>query len=406
MVLADMMKILMRRVIGLSAVMASLLLPAEGQSEDVPRALPVDPSTLGADDSREIKPDNEEDAVKVVSEEVVPLSDGEVILPEHRAPAHADGQYLDAVTSRDDAVRLQIFLDQAGFGPGVIDGKPGRFTRLGLNAWSEAHGFPDDDSRPALERARREVPRPFARAMVPDVAREWVNPKLSYKRAEQAKAKRMSYRSYGEFMSERFHTDVAFLIELNDQASVYGAKPGDRLVVPNVRAFRIEAFGGEPFGEDPALMSRHLVLDTGDKQARIYESMPKALVVDETDGGVKIEANRALVASFPITPGREEFIRYGTWEMKNAVPFPYWRYDQQFLDTGKRSDEALNIPPGPNSPVGVIWMGLSVSGIGVHGTSDPETIGRSRSAGCIRMSNWNAARLPDLIRPGATVEIR
>ena len=62
--------------------------------------------------------------------------------------------------------------------------------------------------------------------------------------------------------------------------------------------------------------------------------------------------------------------------------------------------------PGPNSPVGIFWCGLSKPGIGLHGTSDPETIGRARSSGCIRLANWDAIRLPTLIRPGTTVEIR
>jgi lipoprotein-anchoring transpeptidase ErfK/SrfK len=88
------------------------------------------------------------------------------------------------------------------------------------------------------------------------------------------------------------------------------------------------------------------------------------------------------------------------------VELPYWRYDPLLLDTGKRGSDSLNIPPGPNSPVGVIWNGLSKAGIGLHGTSNPETIGRARSHGCIRLANWDAIRLPNLIRPGTTVEIR
>jgi lipoprotein-anchoring transpeptidase ErfK/SrfK len=113
-----------------------------------------------------------------------------------------------------------------------------------------------------------------------------------------------------------------------------------------------------------------------------------------------------LIASFPITPGKPKFIKLGTWELRSCIEMPFWRYDQQLLDTGKRSKDALNIPAGPNSPVGVIWNGLSKPGIGLHGTSDPETIGRARSAGCIRLANWDAIRLPTLIRPGTTVEIR
>lgn len=90
------------------------------------------------------------------------------------------------------------------------------------------------------------------------------------------------------------------------------------------------------------------------------------------------------------------------------VEMPWWRYDQHFLDTGERGPEEqrLNIPPGPNSPVGIIWNGTSKPGIGVHGTDNPDSIGRARSAGCIRLCNWDAARLPQFIRPGATVEIR
>jgi lipoprotein-anchoring transpeptidase ErfK/SrfK len=118
------------------------------------------------------------------------------------------------------------------------------------------------------------------------------------------------------------------------------------------------------------------------------------------------EGTLALLAAFPITPGRPEVIHFGTWKMANCIDFPYWRYDQQFLDTGKRSDNALNIPPGPNSPVGILWSGLTKSGIGIHGTDSPETIGRARSSGCIRMANWDAARLPSFVRPGATVEVR
>ena len=135
-----------------------------------------------------------------------------------------------------------------------------------------------------------------------------------------------------------------------------------------------------------------------------------ALVVEEEETistkPVLVKPNRALVASFPITPGKPQFIHYGVWKLNNSVELPVWRYDQSLLDTGKRSSNALNIPPGPNSPVGIIWNGLSKPGIGLHGTADPETIGRARSAGCIRLANWDAIRIPTLIRPGATVEIR
>jgi hypothetical protein len=215
----------------------------------------------------------------------------------------------------------------------------------------------------------------------------------------------MSYRSFAEFMAERYHTDVQFLVELNGREKSASLAPRDSLLVPNVRAFRIEGLTGARYPEESPLNERHLVIDTRIHQMRIYESAPQALIVSR-EGMALPAANRALIASFPITRGQSKFVKLGHFRMINCLEFPYWRYDQQLLETGERSDRALVIPPGPNSPVGVLWAGLSKPGIGLHGTSSPQTIGRARSAGCIRLANWDAARLPTLVRPGATVEIR
>jgi lipoprotein-anchoring transpeptidase ErfK/SrfK len=316
---------------------------------------------------------------------------------------------LDAKPTGDDAVRLQIFLDEANFGPGVIDGKPGRFTELAVRSWNEVNGHPIEGWIAVNTAARQAVPNPMAVAVVPEQAKTWVDPTLSTKRSLQAKKKRMSYRSYGEFMAERYHCDVPYLAELNTWQKINSLKPQDSIIVPNVKPFLIESLTGINHEADEALSARHVVVDTKVNQVRIFEAAPVALVVAEPgteEARPVTRANRGLIASFPITPGQPKFIRFGTWELRNMVELPWWRYDQKFLDTGKRSENALNIPPGPNSPVGVIWNGTSRAGIGLHGTSDPETIGRARSAGCIRLANWDAVRLPQLIRPGATVEIR
>ncbi len=316
---------------------------------------------------------------------------------------------LELKPTGDDALRLQIFLDEAKFGPGVLDGKPGQFTELAVRSWNEVNGHPLSDWQAVNTAARKAVPNPFATAVVPDLAKDWINPRLPIKRSLQAQVKRMSYRSYAEFMSERYHTDVPYLISLNSLAKINNLKPRDSLIVPNVTPFHIEQLTGYSHKAEEALSQRHAVVDTKINQIRIFEAAPVALVIAEP-GAPEISPitrpNRGLIASFPITPGKPQFIKFGTWELRNMIELPYWRYDQQLLDTGKRSKNALNIPPGPNSPVGVIWNGTSKSGIGLHGTSDPETIGRSRSAGCIRLANWDAVRLPSLIRPGTTIEIR
>jgi len=310
-----------------------------------------------------------------------------------------------------DAVRLQIFLDQQHFGPGVIDGKPGLFTEHAVMSWNEVNGHALHDWTTVQTAAKQSVSQHLITVTVPNLTAKWVNPKLSNDRIAQSKTQRLSYRSVGELMAERYHTDVDFLIELNGAKKIYALKEGSELFVPNVTPFEIEKIAGIQHPREETKAQRHVVVDTKRNQMRIYEAAPLALIVAEDDAAVaaKPVANRSLIASFPITPGKPQFIHYGMWEMRTCVEFPNWRFDKSLLETGKRSKDpskVYDLPSGPNSPVGVIWCGLSKSGIGLHGTADPETIGRAQSAGCIRLANWDAIRLPTLIRPGSSVEIR
>jgi lipoprotein-anchoring transpeptidase ErfK/SrfK len=306
----------------------------------------------------------------------------------------------------DDAARLQIFLEQANFGPGVVDGKIGLFSELAVKSWNEVNGHELDDWNAVNTAAREAITNPYAVALVPEIASEWVNSKLSTKRSEQAKTKRMAYRSIAEFMSERYHTDIPTLIRLNPEIKIYGLQPKASINVPNVTPFLVEELTDRAWKELEDLSDRYVVVDTKKNQVRIFAAAPRPTIITDPNAPVAPVANTSLLASFPITPGKPQFIKFGSWKLHNMVALPWWRYDQQLLDTGKRSEKALMIPPGPNSPVGIIWCGTTRAGIGMHGTSDPETIGRSRSAGCIRLCNWDAVRLPTLIRPGATIEIR
>jgi lipoprotein-anchoring transpeptidase ErfK/SrfK len=373
-----------------SCILPLLIVGSTAAMAEIPRALPVDPSEITPTPQQQATPTPAAPATPAEPVELGPETAADPDTP----PAASEAPGLE------DAVRLQIFLDEALFGPGVIDGRPGRFTRLAAATWNESQGHPPEDLEPAMAAAREAVPHPFATAVVPELATDWVDPDLSYQRSKQKDARRMSYRSHVEFMSERYHTDVPFLRELNGEEVIRTLAPGKSLLVPNVDPFLVENITGARYEAEEPQSSRHVVVDTGLNQVRIYESAPRARIVGQQ------APNPALVAAFPITPGQERFIKYGQWELRNAVELPYWRYDQSLLDGRGRSNQAFNIPPGPNSPVGIIWMGLSVPGIGIHGTADPHTIGRSRSAGCIRTANWDAIRLPGLIRPGASVEIR
>ena len=315
---------------------------------------------------------------------------------------------LDVKPTGDDALRLQIFLDNSNFGPGIVDGRPGRFTELAVQSWNEVNGHPILDWVAVNTAARQAVPNPLAVAIVPDFVKQWVDGSLPTKVSQQAKRKRMSYRSVAEFISERYHCDVPYLVLLNGSSKINKLKARDTVIVPNITPFTIESLTGAEYQTDPAISQRHAVVDTKINQVRIFEAAPAALIVAEPGSTSVSRANKGLIASFPITPGESRFIKFGTWKVRNSVELPYWRYDQKLLDTGKRSadSQSLNIPPGPNSPVGIFWCGLTRPGIGMHGTPSPETIGRARSHGCIRMANWDAVRLPTLIRPGTTVEIR
>ncbi len=291
---------------------------------------------------------------------------------------------------RDTVLRIQIFLDRNLFGPGKIDGAIGEFTYKAVVNYNYAHGHRDIYNwGHAQEAAEREVPVPYAAYKIKADLLAYVNPNLPEEPEEQAKLPFMAYRSLVELIAERFHTDETFLELINPQKKMNALKPGDIVVVPNVRSFRIEEVKPmQSYKTDPVLSSHTIVIDTTERMAAVYS------------------AKEMMLAAFPITPGKPQFIPLGEWEVKTIMNTPSFRYDKQFLEEGVRGDEAHQLPPGPNSPVGIIWCGLSKSGIGLHGTALPRTIGRSRSAGCVRFANWDAIRLPQLIRPGSRVIVR
>ena len=200
----------------------------------------------------------------------------------------------------------------------------------------------------------------------------------------------MGYRDIAEFVSEKFHTSVECLERINPGVSFSQLKGGAIITVPNVKTpFLIEQVPySQKFGPDPVLSAHRVVVDTKERVATFY---------DDKD---------TLFASFPITPGQKKFIHVGSWIVQNMISTPEFRWDKSMLDEGKRSEQFYQLPPGPNNPVGIFWAGTNKTGIGLHGTSSPETIGRSESHGCVRLANWDAVRLPDLIRPGARMEMK
>ena len=295
-------------------------------------------------------------------------------------------------TDKDTALRVQIFLDQEMFAPGKIDGDLGEFSYKAVVNWNYAHGKSDlYDWEAVVKNAKSKVPVAQASYTIRAELQAYINPKLSEKPELWQNFKEMLYRSMDELVAERFHTDETFLQKLNPGRDMSRLKVGDEIQVPNVKPFKIEQVKHyQGFKSDPELSTHTVVIDTTERMGAIYD------------------ANEHMLAAFPITPGKPQFIPHGQWKILNMATTPEFRYDKKFLEEGQRGtdDTAYKVPPGPNSPVGILWAGLSKSGIGLHGTANPRTIGRAQSAGCVRFANWDAIRLPNVVRPGSQVIVR
>ncbi len=340
-----------------------------------------------------------------------------------------------------NTLKLQIFLNEHNFGPGFLDAKAGHFSMLAIQNYNLKNGRDETDFR-YVQEAQTQISDALVMAVVPSFSNKFVDPTLSTKRLTQSQRKNMPYRSVAEFIAERYHTSIQFLTKINGAEKMSTLKPRQSLLVPNVDPFLIEALkNGKTFHPDPKLKDRYIIIDTSINQLKIYQKQflvpavlapsVEPLVESLEDLQLSIENSNKppapirmvpdnlsdeeifsqlqatdIIASFPITPGKPQFIRRGYWKVKVSIELPIWRYDKSLLETGKIGKESMIIPGGPNNPVGVMWHGLTRQGIGIHGTSSPETIGRSQSAGCIRLANWDVVKLPHLIRPGTKVWLK
>ncbi len=300
---------------------------------------------------------------------------------------------------------LQIFLDGENFNPGKIDGRWGEFTRKALTRYHQANGktapeygekAPDSFNLP-LEK----VNPVFTEYSVTEADAEAPG-SVPDKPAQQAKQKAMPYESVLELVAERFHTDRDFLRELNPQKDLDKLKAGDSLSVPNVKKpFQISDVQ-EKAGTDKESKEKNKTNKDKEAGGSSYQ-----IVITAEEKMLDLKKDGKLVACFPITPGSESLpAPQGDWKVASITYLPWFRYDKKMLQEGVRSDDAHNIPPGPNNAVGIVWMALDKEGIGLHGTNAPETIGRSSSHGCIRLSNWDAWTLAQMVEEGTSVTIK
>ena len=315
---------------------------------------------------------------------------------------------------RDRNARLQIFLDRQQFGPGKIDGSWGLFAREAWKRYQLAKGQATVDPLAALP--------PEVAAFEPLYTTYTVTPgdativgEIKGTLEEKAKMKMLPYTTLSAMVAERYHCSPEFLVRINPGLKLDVIKVGTTLKVPNVVPFDLLALRAERKRQDElALERKKLAVANSAGPVPIPISTDSApadpdrynLRVSTVDRIVEIREGTRLVASFPVTPGSDNLpTPKGFWVFRSKVYFPEFRWDEAMLNTGKRSDQFHVLPPGPNNPVGVMWMGISKDGIGLHGTNNPYTIGRASSHGCVRLSNWDAVRLAAFVEKGTHVLI-
>ena len=314
-------------------------------------------------------------------------------------------------------MQAQVVLDRQGFGPGVIDGKMGISTENALKGFQEANnlevtGELDEATKSALARwsnipATRVVtiPEDWGTAQYREVPEE---------PADQAKLQRLGYESLDERLAERFHTTAEVLEQLNPGGRPAGSeqpsasaspgpagtatasstaskfRAGQQVRVPNIGADRIDAAQVQDKTWQQTLAS----LGVGTGQPKVAR-----VVVDKSDSWLKgYDAAGKLVAMFTVTSGSgHDPLPLGNWGITGISRNPPFAFDPELFWDVPDSEDKEQLPPGPNGPVGVVWIDLTKEHYGIHGTSAPETIGRAQSHGCVRLTNWDAARLAQMV---------
>jgi lipoprotein-anchoring transpeptidase ErfK/SrfK len=292
-------------------------------------------------------------------------------------------------------LKTQVILDHLGFSPGVMDGKAGAGLKRALSGFQKANGVVatgevDPRTGAALDRYGATQPVRELTLSQADLAGQFVGP-IPKKEDAQAKLPSLGYSNPLEMLAERYHTTSAVLIALNSPDTPLVA--GSKIKVPNV------VTGGRDY---PAS------LPEGYKQTlaglNVDSSQPQAdhIVVDKSDKTLSVyDAQDKLLAQFPVTTGSShDPLPIGHWKIQALDYNPKFHFNPKLFWDASRGEKSAMLPSGPNGPVGVVWMDLNKAHYGIHGTPVPENIGRTASHGCVRMTNWDAARLSLMVKPG------
>ena len=285
------------------------------------------------------------------------------------------------------ALRLQVLLDRAGFSPGIIDGMWGRNAVAAMEYFRTASATDTSgaqvDSSSMIDKAAYEqllAASGGAPAIVSytvtsdDVKGPFV--KIPEDVYQKAKLKCLCFTSVEEKLAERFHTSLRLLKQLNPTVDLTKIASGTSLIVPNV------ADSAAPATDRVA----KLVVSKAGFWTHAFDSA----------GRVLYHFPSTLGAGYDPSPT-------GDFHVTGISQNPPFHYQPTLFAEIPDNKPTARLPAGPNSPVGIVWMGLSKPHYGIHGTSSPETIGYASSHGCVRLTNWDAERLSKLVRSGMPV---